>query len=60
MKCCHQVKGGDHSPLLSPGEAIPGILGPVLGHPVQERQGHTGDSPVKSHEDAGGPGVPLL
>ncbi|RMC19571.1 hypothetical protein DUI87_03129 [Hirundo rustica rustica] len=41
-----QVKGGDPPPLLSPSEAISGVLCSVLGSSEQERQGTTGDSPV--------------
>ncbi|GAB0184842.1 hypothetical protein GRJ2_000949500 [Grus japonensis] len=49
--CGQQVKGSYPAPLLCPGEAMSGILCPVLGSPVQERQGTTGESPVKGYED---------
>jgi len=32
-------------------EAIPGMLGPVLGSPVQERHGRAGIGTVKSCEN---------
>ena len=38
-------------PLCSTGQAAPGVLGLVLGFPVQERHGHTGESPAKAHKD---------
>jgi len=37
--------------ILSTGEAITGILGPVLVSPVDDRHGHTGESPAKGSED---------
>ena len=41
---------GHPSPLLSTGEPTPGELSPVLGCPVQESHGHTGQSPAKGHQ----------
>ncbi|GAB0188742.1 mitochondrial enolase superfamily member 1 [Grus japonensis] len=51
IECGQQVRGGYHLPLLCPGEAASGVLCPVLGSPVQERQGTTGESPAEGYKD---------
>ena len=47
---CQQVKRGDPSALVSPGEATSGVLCSVVGSLVRERHGHTG-SEVKGDKD---------
>lgn len=42
--------GSEPPPLLSPGEASPGVLCPVLCSSVQERHGHTVHIPIKGLE----------
>jgi len=37
-----KVSGGDLPLLLCPGDTSPGLLPPVLGSPVQKRQGSAG------------------
>ena len=46
--CGQQVKGYSSSPLFCPGEATSRVLCPILGSPVQVRQGTTGESPMWS------------
>ncbi|GAB0183870.1 mitochondrial enolase superfamily member 1 [Grus japonensis] len=45
------TEGAYPRPLLCPGEATSGILCPVFGTPVQERQGTTGESPAEGYKD---------
>lgn len=53
---CHQVEGGDPSPLLGTGEATTGGLCRVLGSLAQERYGANGKSLVMGHKDDNQPG----
>lgn len=46
---CPCGKSDSQDPLLSTGEATPGVLCPALGSSVQDRYGHTGERSVKGH-----------
>ena len=46
--------------LFYPGQAISGLLCPVLNSSVQERQGTSRESPLEGHTDDEGPGVSPL
>jgi len=59
-ECGQQAKGGFPPPLLSPSEAPPRVLCPVLGSSVQERLGATGESPAEGYKDNEGTGTCLL
>ena len=54
-----QVKEDTPPPLLCLGEATSGVLCPLLGSTVKERQQTTGDNPEEGHEDIVGPGASL-
>jgi len=45
---------------ISPGQASPGVLYPVLGSLIQKRQGSLEESPAEDREDDKGPGAPPL
>ena len=49
--CGQQVEGSSPPPLLCPSEVPSGVLCPVLGSPIQERWGATGESPAEGYRD---------
>lgn len=48
---CQQDEGGGPSPVLSPGINKYGVLGPMLGSSLPERQGRREVSPAQVHKD---------
>jgi len=56
-ECSQQVEGGESPPLFCPGEAISGVLCPVLGSSVQERQETSRENSVKGCRNDEGPGA---
>ena len=54
------VARGDPLSLLCTVGATSGVLCPILGSPVQERQGPTQVSPVKHHKDGEGTGASFM
>lgn len=54
------VKRGDPSPMRSAGEAAQGVLRPVLGSLLPEREGCTGEGPAESRQGEDGTRAPLL
>ncbi|XP_068800455.1 calcium-binding protein 2 isoform X1 [Struthio camelus] len=59
-ECWQQVEGGDPARLLSPGEASAGVLGAVVGCPVQERHGTSGESAGEGYKEDEGTGACVL
>lgn len=57
---CLKVREGNPSFLFNTGEATPEVLCPILGSPVQERNGHTEECSMKGYEDDKGTGASLL
>lgn len=54
MNYCLQVEGHGPSPLLSTDEIITGVL---CGSSIQERHGHTGESPEEGRRDSSDTGA---
>lgn len=54
------VKGVDAPALLWHGEGTCQVLFSLLGFPVKERHGSTGESPVKGYRDGEGTGLKHL
>lgn len=58
-RCTMQQKQG-RDDLFCPDQSSPEVLCPILGSPVQKRQGSPGEGPVECHKDDKGPGAPPL